>query len=154
MTHPLTPQILELATPIATSLGLDVVDAVFQTNHSPPVLRIDIRNPAQDTGLDDCERMSRALEEALDESDLIPDAYVLEVSSPGISRSLTTDRDFISFKGFAVTVSLNEPFNGQKTISGKLVQRDETHLHLNLKGRAIAIPRELIARVQFDERRA
>lgn len=153
MTHPLTPQIIELATPIASSIGLEVVDAVFQTNHSPPVLRVDIRNLSQDTSLDDCEQMSRALELVLDESTLIPDAYVLEVSSPGISRSLTTDREFISFKGFSVTASLSEPFNGQKTISGKLVRRDETHLHLNLKGRAIAIPAELVTRVQLDERR-
>lgn len=130
-----------------------MVDAVFHTNHSPPVLRVDIRNPAQDTSLDDCEQMSRALEQVLDESALIPDAYVLEVSSPGISRSLNTEREFVSFKGFSVTASLSEPFNGQKTISGKLVRRDETHLHLNLKGRAIAIPLELVTRVQLDERR-
>jgi ribosome maturation factor RimP len=153
VTHPLTPQILELATPVAASLGLELVGAVFQTNYSPPVLRIDIRNLAQDTSLDDCEQMSRALELALDESDLILDAYVLEVSSPGISRSLSTDREFVSFKGFSVTASLSEPFHGHKAISGKLVRRDEEHLHLNLKGRAIAIPRSLILRVQLDEPR-
>ena len=77
MTHPLVPQVIELATPVASGIGLEIVDAVFQTNQSPPVLRIDVRNLNQeDTGLDDCERLSSALTEVLDESDIIPDAYV------------------------------------------------------------------------------
>ena len=59
MTHPVIPAILELAQPIARGLGLEVVDAVFQTNKRPPTLRIDIRNLQQDTGLKDCEALSR-----------------------------------------------------------------------------------------------
>lgn len=154
MAHPLIPQIIDLAAPVADSLGLEVVGAVFHTNQNPPVLRVDIRNLQQDTGLDDCERMSRALESTLDATDLIPDAYVLEVSSPGISRLLTTDREFISFKGFSVIITTSEPFEGQKIWSGQLIRRDETTVYLSQKGRAIAIPRELITRVQLGERRA
>jgi ribosome maturation factor RimP len=152
MSHPLIPQILDLAAPVAESLGLEVVGAVFHTNQSPPVLRIDIRNQMQDTGLEDCERMSQALDIALDESDFIPDAYVLEVSSPGVSRSLTTDREFISFKGFPVTVTTTEPYEGQKVRSGQLIRRDDTTLYLSQKGRSIAIPRDLIDAVQLDDR--
>jgi ribosome maturation factor RimP len=153
MAHPLIPPILDLASPVAESLGLEVVGAVFHTNQSPPVLRVDIRNLTQDTSLDDCERMSHALDAALDAADLIPDAYVLEVSSPGISRSLTTDREFSSFKGFNVTITTSEPFEGQKVRSGQLIRRDETAVYLNQKGRTIAIPRELVRTVQLDERR-
>ena len=153
MAHPLIPQIIDLAIPVAATLGLDVVGAVFHTNQNPPVLRVDIRNLEEDTSLDDCERMSRALEAALDAADIIPDAYVLEVSSPGISRSLTSDREFISFKGFAVIVSTSEPFEGQKEWHGQLIRRDDTAVYLNLKGRTIAIPQALITRVQLDERR-
>lgn len=153
MAHPLIPQIIEIATPVATDLGLDVVGAVFHTNQSPPVLRVDIRNLQEDTGLDDCERMSRALEAALDQADIIPDAYVLEVSSPGISRSLTSDREFISFKGFAVIVSTSEPYEGHKEWKGQLVRRDDTAVYINQKGRAIAIPQALVTRVQLDEQR-
>ncbi len=153
MAHPLIPQIIDLAMPVAANLGLDVVGAVFHTNQNPPVLRVDIRNLEEDTGLDDCERMSRALEAALDAADIIPDAYVLEVSSPGISRSLTSDREFISFKGFAVIVSTSEPFEGHKEWQGQLIRRDDTAVYLNQKGRTIAIPQALIDRVQLDERR-
>jgi len=153
MAHPLIPQIIDLATPVAEDLGLEIVGVVFHTNQRPPVLRVDIRNPLQDTGLDDCERMSRALEATLDAAAIIPDAYVLEVSSPGISRQLISDREFISFKGFAVIVSTSETYEGQKEWTGQLIKRDETAVYLNQKGRAIAIPRSLIIRVQLDERR-
>ncbi|NJL10523.1 MAG: ribosome maturation factor RimP [Calothrix sp. SM1_7_51] len=153
MAHPLVPQIIELATPVAEELGLEVVGVVFHTNQSPPVLRVDIRNSQQDTGLEDCERMSRALETRLDETDIIPDAYVLEISSPGISRLLTTEREFISFKGFPVSVTTNEPYDGQNEWKGQLIRRDETKLYLNRKGRIVEIPRALVAKVQIVEQR-
>ncbi|WP_071188252.1 ribosome maturation factor RimP [Trichormus sp. NMC-1] len=152
MTHPLVPQIIDLATPVAEELGLEIVGVVFHTNQRPPVLRVDIRNPQQDTGLDDCERMSRALEAELDVAEIIPDAYMLEVSSPGISRELVTDREFISFKGFPVVISTSPPHNGQQEWIGHLIRRDETTVYLNQKGRVIGIPRSLITRVQIDER--
>lgn len=149
MVHPLIPQILDLATPVADSLGLQVVGAVFHTNQQPPILRVDIRNPDQDTSLEDCEHMSRALEAALDSTDILPDAYVLEISSPGISSLLTTDREFISFKGFPVIVTANEPYAGQHEWNGQLIRRDQEAVHISQKGRTIAIPRHLISKVQL-----
>jgi ribosome maturation factor RimP len=151
MAHPLIPKIVDLAAPVAENLRLEVVGAVFHTNQHPPILRVDIRNPEGDISLEDCERMSRALEATLDEANVIPDAYVLEISSPGIPRDLSTDREFISFKGFPVVVTTTEPFEGQKAWIGKLIRRDEEALYLNKKGRAIAIPRNLISTVQLDE---
>lgn len=153
MTHPLIPQLIDLATPIAEQLGLEVVSAVFHTNQSPPVLRVDIRNCQSDTSLDDCERMSHALEAQLDTMEMIPDSYVLEISSPGISRQLTTDREFISFKGFPVIVQLSEPYQGHQEWRGQLINRDEPTVYLNQKGRAIAIPRHLVIRVSLDDRK-
>ncbi|MBD2019620.1 ribosome maturation factor RimP [Leptolyngbya sp. FACHB-36] len=153
MAHPLIPQILDLAAPVAESIGLEVVGAVFHTNQRPPVLRVDVRNLTQDTGLSDCERMSHALESTLDAAGIIPDAYVLEVSSPGISRELATDREFVSFKGFPVIVTLAEPYTGQQEWIGQLIGRDEAAIHLSQKGRMITLPRELVAKVQLDDRR-
>lgn len=151
MTHPLVPQIVDIATPVAESLGLELVGATFHTNQNPPVLRVDIRNLETDTGLNDCEQMSRALELALDEAQVIPDAYVLEVSSPGVSRFLSSDREFVSFKGFPVTVTASQPHAGQQEWTGRLIRRDDKAVHISLKGRVIAIPRELVAIVQLVE---
>ncbi|MGD1906985.1 MAG: ribosome maturation factor RimP [Leptolyngbyaceae cyanobacterium] len=151
MTHPLIPDILAIAEPIAEQFHLDIVETVFQTNQSPPVLRIDIRNRHQaDTGLDDCEQMSHALDEVLESSGLIPGAYVLEVSSPGISSTLLTDRDFIVFKGFMVEADLQETYKNKTTWIGQLTSRDETSLTLSQKGRSIKIPRDLVSAVRLS----
>jgi ribosome maturation factor RimP len=152
MTHPLIPQIIDLTGTIAHELGCDVVDVVFQTNKTPPVLRIDIRNIENDTSLDDCENFSRALEEILDNNPLIPGAYVLEISSPGISRQLTTDREFISFKGFAVFVKTVTPAQEKQEWRGRLQGRDQEAVYLNQKGKVIAIPRDHITKVQLEEK--
>ncbi|MGV2827389.1 ribosome maturation factor RimP [Myxosarcina sp. GI1(2024)] len=151
MTHPVIAQIIELATPLAKDLKLEIVDAVFQTNRRPPILRIDVRNPSDDTSLENCEQMSKALEAKLDATEIIPGSYVLEVSSPGISRTLTTEREFIAFKGFAVTVKTFAPYKQQKEWQGNLQGRDEERIYLNQKGKAIAIPRELVAKVQLRD---
>lgn len=151
MTHPIVPQILELAAPVADQLGLEVVEAVFQTNQSPPVLRVDVRSlENEDTGLEDCEKMSQALEAVLDDSDLIPDAYVLEISSPGVSSDLSTDRDFIVFKGFMVEVRLAEPHRGKQTWVGQLVRRDDKAVVISQKGKTTALPRDQVMAVELS----
>ena len=152
MVHPLIPQVLELAAPVAEELGLEVVEAVFQTNQSPPVLRIDVRSlENEDTGLNDCEKMSQALEAVLETTDIIPDAYVLEVSSPGVSPALETDRDFVVFKGFMVEVNLSAAHKDKRCWVGQLVRRDETTVVLSQKGKPTSIPRALVTTVQLSD---
>ncbi len=149
MSHPLIPQIFQIAEEVASPLGLEVVDVVLQTNKNPMVLRVDIRNPDQNTGLEDCERMSRALEPTLDEADLIPQAYVLEISSPGAERQLQGDREFVAFRGFMVTVSAADLPEGKQSWSGHLMSRNETHVTISIKGRIVNIPRELVESVEL-----
>jgi ribosome maturation factor RimP len=151
MAHPLIPQITDIAHPIAAELGLEVVAVFFHTHERPPSLRVDIRNPTADTGLQDCERMSRALEAALDATEVIPFAYSLEVSSPGTSRQLTTDREFNAFGGFAVQVTTRQPLDSKTEWQGQLIRRDDTTIYLSQKGRTIQIPRELVSKVSLDD---
>ncbi len=151
MTHPLIPQILDLAKPIAENLGLEVVEIVFQTNKKPPVLRVNIRNPDTDTSLADCEQMSHALEATLDGTEIISGSYVLEISSPGISRQLSKERDFISFKGFGVVVKTHSPYENQTQWRGRLPGGDERYIYINQKGRTTSIPRSLVQTVELDD---
>lgn len=143
-------EILKLATPIAEKLGLEVVNIVFQTNKNPNILRVDIRNINGDTSLDDCEQMSKSLEEILESQDILPGAYLLEISSPGISEQLTTDREFISFKGFPVLVETYEPYKKKQKWQGNLQGRDEKSIYINKKGKMITIPRELVSLVKLE----
>ncbi|MFS8822090.1 ribosome maturation factor RimP [Synechococcus sp. W60.2] len=153
MVHPLIPQLESLARPLAARLGYELVQMVFHTNQYPPVLRVDIRplDPEQETSHADCEAMSQALEVELDRVDLIPGHYVLEVSSPGISNFLISDRDFVVFKGFAVEVTVDPPYKGKAVWSGHLLGRDEEKVALSLKGRRVQLPRASVQRVVLSE---
>jgi ribosome maturation factor RimP len=151
MTHPVVPQIRTLAEPVAHTLDLEVVDVVYHTHQRPPVLRIDVRSQQAETNLTDCEQMSRSLEAILDETDVMPEAYVLEVSSPGVSQQLTQERDFTAFRGFWVTVQTTEPFKGHQHWSGTLISRDQNWVQINQKGRSVSIPRSLVSQVQLQD---
>ncbi len=153
MVHPLIPQLEALARPLATRLGYELVQIVFHTNQYPPVLRVDIRplDPEQETSHADCEVMSQALEAELDRVDIIPGHYVLEISSPGISNLLTSDRDFTVFKGFAVEVILDPPYKGRTHWLGHLLGRDEKNVLLSLKGRRVKLPRSSVQQVSLSE---
>lgn len=151
MSHPVIPQVMELAKPIAAAMDLEVVNAVFQTNQSPSVLRLDVNCLTGDTSLEHCTDMSRAVEEAIETAELIPDAYVLEVSSPGVSDVLSRDRDFVSFKGFPVVVKTTEPHKGQTRWEGTLMRREDEYVFINLKGRPVKIPRGLVQEVRLSE---
>lgn len=150
MNQPLTPEIIELATAIAEKLGVTVVKINFQTNKKPPVLRIDIQKIEGDTTLDDCTKMSQLLSEILDIENIIPDNFMLEISSPGITQELRTERDFISFKGFPVLVKTNTPYKNKEDWRGNLQGRDEQAVYINQKGKPVKIPLELVETVVFD----
>ena len=71
-------------------------------------------------GIDDCERISRRLDPILDEADPIPDSYVFEVGSAGAKRELKRPSDFEKFMGSEVEVKLYQPYEGKKSLVGKL----------------------------------
>ena len=96
--------------------------------------------------IDDCQRLSERLEEILDREDVIPDAYILEVSSPGLDRVLRKERDFVREHGRVVDVTLYAPFEGKKQWTGTLAGYDgET---LTLDG-GIRIPLKQVSQVRL-----
>jgi ribosome maturation factor RimP len=145
----LVEKVTELAQSLGADSGLEVVTVSYKTHSQPPTLRVDIRHPQRPTGIEDCAHLSRLLEAELDLADWAPNAYLLEVSSPGIDRKLTTEREFLVFRGFPVRVTGYGPIEGQKVWEGKLLKRDETTLHLNIQGRVITLPLDQIASVQL-----
>lgn len=151
MTHPLIPEIIDLAKPIAKKIGLEVVEINFQTNENPPILTVKIRNIEGDTSLNNCEQMSQLLEENLDSQEIIPFTYMLEVSSQGISKELITERDFITFKGFPVVVKTNTPYKNKQEWRGSLQGKNQESVSISQKGKIIKIPIELVTQVEFDE---
>lgn len=118
-----------LLEPICVARGLELVEVRFLRDPSGPVLRISVdreRDPSlplnqSGVSVDDCKEVSREASEALDAQDLIPGAYNLEVSSPGIERPLVKLRDFDRFKGLEAKIATHAPGGyGRKTFQGIL----------------------------------
>ena len=102
-----------------------------------------------DVSLDDCARFSEPMSEAIESSQLLTEAYVLEISSPGVSEHLISDRDFQTFRGFPVEVTYLGSNNSEKHQIGLLLQRSADHLQLNIKGKMSRIPRDSVTSVRL-----
>ena len=114
----------EIAEPIAAELGLKLWDIRFVKEGADKYLRITIDNEEGIT-IEDCEKFHRAIDPVLDEADPISEAYILEVSSPGIERELKTPQHIDACEGWDVEVKLYAPKNGSKAFRGVLCGYDE-----------------------------
>ena len=108
------------------ALDFELVDLEWGGSKGRPILRLRVDRadsaPGSGVTVDDCARVSRALEAWLDEVAGMPERYVLEVSSPGIERPLTRERDWSRFKGQRVALELVEPLpGGRKRLEGELL---------------------------------
>ena len=129
----------ELITPILERMHFELVDVEYVKEAGNWYLRAYIDKEGGIT-LDDCELVNRAWSDIMDEQDFIPDAYILEVSSPGLGRQLKKDKDFkrsideeVDVK-FYKAVKIPNPRNGKemsvKQITGILKGFDENTITL------------------------
>jgi len=114
----------KLAEPIAAELGLSIWDIRFLKEGGLWYLRIFIDKP-EGISIDDCERMSRAINDPLDKLDPIEQTYCLEVCSPGINRELTRPEHFEEYIDYAIEIRLIRPNeSGDREIAGILKSYD------------------------------
>ena len=140
-------EVENLITPVANELGYYIWDVSYVKEGTEWFLRINIDS---DEGIDieDCEKMSRAIDPLLDEADPIEDAYRLEVSSPGIEREIKTDFHLSKCLGEKVEVKLYAPLNGAKSIIGELKEFDGEKITIE-NGEETVIPRKSIAKMNI-----
>ena len=109
----------ELLLPIMEKNQFELVDVEFVKEGQNWYLRVFI-DKSTGVSIDDCELVSKALEKALDEKDPIEQAYILEVSSPGLDRPLKKETDFVKYAGEIVDIKLYKARNGVKEFQGSL----------------------------------
>jgi ribosome maturation factor RimP len=144
-------QIVQLLEPILGSLGLTLWDLDFKKEGPQWLLRVYIEHGPGGVTLGDCEAVSRDLGTALDVEDIIPHAYTLEVSSPGLDRSLTKPEHYRKCLGTRVRIKTYQLINGEKVFRGKLVEFDGTVAVLEPeKGDLLRIPLESIAKASCE----
>jgi len=142
-------QVAKLAEPLARGLGLDIVEVEWTRESGRRILRVTIDKPAG-ISHDDCEALSRKLDAALDETDIVSERYHLEVSSPGAERPLKTPEDFRRFAGRRVLVRSSEPVDGRKEWRGNLIGADDEAILVSHSGGQIAVPRGSVTRVRLS----
>lgn len=141
----------ELLVPIAEANHVEIYDVEYVKEGSEWYLRCYIDKKAG-VSIDDCEAVSRALSDALDREDFIADAYILEVSSPGLGRKLKKDRHFEKSLMEEVVVKTYKPIDNVKEFVGILKAYDRQTLTLQMEKEDKVFERKDIAsvRLTFD----
>ena len=134
----------ELVTPIIEENHFELVDVEYVKEGANWYLRV-YADKEGGINIDDCVLISRALEAKLDEEDLIKDAYILEVSSPGLGRPLKKDRDCERNLGKAVEIKLYKPLEGCKEFEGILKDYSKDDVRIETGEREYTFSRKDIA---------
>lgn len=144
----------DILQPIMDRHGFELIDVEYVKEGSDWYLRAYIDKEGG-IAVDDCETVSRELEKLLDEEDLIPGAYILEVSSPGLTRPLKKEKDYVRNLGKPVEVHTYRPIDGAKEFIGDLIKYDKTQITLDIgpeETEEISISRDNISLIRqyFD----
>lgn len=135
----------ELIEPTADELGYKLWNVEYVREGADMYLRVTIDSD-EGISIDDCERMTRAIDPILDEADPIEDSYYLEVSSPGVERVLVTDEHYALMAGVEVELKLFRAENGAKSVRGILVGRDADSVTVTTPDGEVRVPRANVAK--------
>lgn len=141
----------KLLVPIAEKYGVEIYDVEYVKEGSDWYLRAYIDKP-EGVNINDCENVSRALSDVLDAEDYIEDAYILEVSSPGLGRTLKKDRHLEKSLGEEVEIRTYKPIDKQKEFSGilKAYDKDTVTIEEDSKERVFARADIALIRLALD----
>ena len=150
-------QVRAAAARVADGYGLEIFDVQFRQEAGGMVLRVQIDRPGpaataeESVSVEDCTAVSRDLSVLLDIEDIVPTAYTLEVSSPGLDRPLRSRVDFERFTGRRAKVVVREAVDGQTFFRGRLagVESDSALLD-GEDGRRHIVPLSLVTRANLE----
>ena len=150
MPHPLLPDLEDLASATAVDHGFELADLQVLAHMQPMTVQIQIRRSnGDDVTLDDCAGFSAPMGEALENAAVLSEAYVLEISSPGIGEQLQSDRDFQTFRRYPVDVIHRDTEGIQQRHSGTLLERTEDLIRISIHGRIKQISRDSVISVEL-----
>ena len=141
-------EVISLLAPIIEEKSIYLWDIEFKKEGPSYFLRVFLDKDGG-IGLTDCEEVSRALSDVLDERDPIPQEYMLEVSSAGLDRAIKYDMHFEKCKGKNVDVKLFAAVDGQKEFAAKLIGHDEENVILEINGNEKVFPKNKISSIRL-----
>ena len=138
--------LMKLLKPVVTELGYEFYYLEFVKEDGENYLRVYI-DSKNGISLNDCEKVSRKISEILDKEDPISSSYYLEVSSPGIFRTLFTDEHLNRYINSNISLNLNKLYQGKRKFEGKLVKFDSDNIIINYENVDFLIPRDIVDKV-------
>lgn len=128
-----------LIEPVVEDMGYELVRVTFGGGQRP-TLQIMAERPDGTMNVEDCAELSRELSALLDVEDPIPSDYILEVSSPGIDRPLTREKDFTRWSGHLLRVETSAPVDGRRRFKGRLLGLDSGMVRIRQDEGDVALP--------------
>ncbi len=145
----LLQEVSQLIEPILKSQGMELVDVEYQKEPQGWVLRLYIDREGGIT-VEDCAEVSGELGAVLEVRDFVLNPYVLEVSSPGLSRRLKKEQDFNKYRNRLITLKTFEPVEGRKNFKGVLLGLEGEKVRLEVERRIYEIPFQRIAKANLE----
>lgn len=136
-----------MITPILEENGLSLVDVEYVKEAGQWYLRFYIDKEGG-VNINDCETVSRAMSALLDQDDFIEDAYILEVSSPGLGRPLKKEKDFIRNTGREIELKLYKAEDGTREFMGTLTAFTKENITVAINGEEKVFERKNIALIR------
>ncbi|HEY4166033.1 MAG TPA: ribosome maturation factor RimP [Reyranella sp.] len=143
-------KIEDIVSPTIVGMGYELVRVAMSRGGGTLQIMIE---PADGRPMDveDCATLSRALSAVLDVDDPIPTAYTLEVSSPGIDRPLTREKDYVRWAGHVVRMETTQPIEGRRRFKGTLLGLENGTVRMKLEdGTEADVPLAQITRAKLE----
>jgi ribosome maturation factor RimP len=149
MSGEIIDRVMKIIDPILLDEGMECVDMEYRREARGWVLRLYIDKEGGVT-LDDCARINQQVGRTLDVENPIDTPYHLEVSSPGLTRPLKTQRDFVKYQNRLIKVKTAEPIGNQRQFKGRLLRVVTEGIEIEMDGTVFHIPFQSIAKARLE----
>src|SRR4030067_2366729 len=149
MSKEIMDRVHAMVNPIFSSEGMELVEVEYRRESKGWVLRLYLDKEGGVT-LDDCTRVSQEVGRNLDIEGFIQAPYTLEVSSPWLTRSLKTEKDFIKYCYHWVKVKTFDPIENRRSFKGRLIGVSENKIEIESDGGIFQIPLNNVAKANLE----
>ena len=149
MEREIVDRVRAIADPIVSDEGMELVDVEYRRESRGWVLRLYLDKEGGVT-LDDCTRISQEVGRTLDVEDFIQIPYALEISSPGLTRPLKTEKDFLKYRHSLVKVKTLDPIQSRRQFKGRLLGVSANQIEMEVEGRIFQIPLSNVVKANLE----
>lgn len=149
VTKEIVDRVHMIADPIVINRGMELVEIEYRREARGWVLRLYIDKEGGIT-LDDCSQVSQEVGRELDVEDFISTPYNLEVSSPGLTRPLKSERDFVKYRNRLIKLRTIDPIDNRRQFRGKLLGCSNSQIELEMEEGVVQIPLTQIAKANLE----